>query len=111
MFVPPISLADRKTPENAASSRRQHPIAFKPIHEANRPLLPRPVAGWDFSKVSIYPTGPAGSHARLGGAPAVFSLPPNLQAKLSIGRSDDPLEPEADKLAEQATRSRGSEAS
>jgi hypothetical protein len=95
----------------AAAYRRQSSISCKTSREASRRLQPTASAMSDFSKVSIYTTGystgPAGSYANPSRVPAVRSLPPNLQAKLTIGCSDDPLEAEADKLAEQVTQSRG----
>jgi hypothetical protein len=56
---------------------------------------------WDFSKISLHPSG-------LAGQPQTSPLhwPPRLpiQAKLKVGAVDDPLEREADRVADQVMR-------
>jgi Domain of unknown function (DUF4157) len=56
---------------------------------------------WDFSKISLHPSG-------LAEQPQTSSLhwPPRLpiQAKLKVGAVDDPLEHEADRVADQVMR-------
>jgi hypothetical protein len=60
-----------------------------------------PARSWDFSRISLHPSG-------LAGQPQTSSLhwPPRLpiQAKLKVGAVDDPLEREADRVADQVMR-------
>jgi hypothetical protein len=62
-----------------------------------------PGASWDFSKSPIFPP------YRANRPPAQFSLgamplPGVVQPKLAVGRVDDPLEHEADRVADQVMR-------
>jgi hypothetical protein len=57
------------------------------------PLPKAAVPSWDFSKISILPPGQQPSSAL-----------PRLQPKLAIGSANDPLEREADRVADQVMR-------
>jgi hypothetical protein len=62
-----------------------------------------PVASWDFSKVPVFP--PNRPNGRQAGPP--LTAPPEtriIQPKLAVGRIDDPLEQEADRVADQVMR-------
>src|SRR3954470_16735622 len=68
-------------------------------HEAGRGLTAgaeaAPSASWDFSKIPVFaPNRPSGPEAR----------PPLLQPKLTVGEVNDPLEHEADRVADQVMR-------
>src|SRR5215469_3403043 len=54
-------------------------------------------AAWDFSKIRVFPADWVPSHDR-------DALPEIIQPKLAIGRVDDPLELEADRIADQVMR-------
>jgi len=58
---------------------------------------------WDFSKIPLFPPGRANHPQRptLGAEPA---LPGIKQPKLAVGRVDDPLEHETDRVVEQMMR-------
>jgi hypothetical protein len=78
-----------------------------PAHEhedhAARGAGPEAPPSWDFSKVPVFPSGHAG---RLQRAPlfAAPRLPGPIQTKLEIGAVNDPLEHEADRVADQVMR-------
>jgi Domain of unknown function (DUF4157) len=58
---------------------------------------------WDFSKIPVFPPG----HAEQFRMPSLFPaprLPGTIQAKLKVGAVDDPLEQEADRVADQVMR-------
>lgn len=56
---------------------------------------------WDFSKIPIFPPG----HAQRPQPPPLAPLPRlPIQAKLAVGSTDDPLEHEADRVADQVMR-------
>ncbi len=64
--------------------------------------LEAPRVSWDFSKIPLFPPdradGPQPSFP-----PAATPLPGVIQAKLVVAQVDDPLEHEADRVAEQVT--------
>ena len=66
---------------------------------------PGPAGSWDFGKIPISPPG------RTGPAHSAASLPGVIQRKLAIGRVDDPLEHEADRVADRVMRMRDPEIS
>ena len=56
---------------------------------------------WDFSKIPVFPPG----HAERSQPPPLAPLPRlSIQAKLAVGSTDDPLEHEADRVADQVMR-------
>src|SRR5438270_238042 len=62
-----------------------------------------PRASWDFSKTSLYPTekaGPPLSSSQFARASFLGAI----QAKLVVGEVNDPLEHEADRIADRVTR-------
>jgi hypothetical protein len=63
-----------------------------------------PISGIDFSRISLCLSSQAAGSGPLSAAPPL--APIALQAKLEIGAVDDPLEHEADRIAEQVTRIR-----
>jgi len=75
------------------SAGRAHNSATESVNDSG------PEASWDFSKIPVFPSGrverlqmpPSGTALRLG----------RIQAKLKVGAVDDPLEHEADRVAEQ----------
>ena len=61
----------------------------------------RTALSWDFSKIPLHPPG----HAERPKAPPLSPLPRlPIQAKLKVGAVDDPLEHEADRVADQVMR-------
>jgi Domain of unknown function (DUF4157) len=63
---------------------------------------PRGVS-WDFSKLSLFPPV-QGSRARSLFPPAVTPICGAIQAKLVVGQANDPLENEADRIADELMR-------
>jgi hypothetical protein len=62
-----------------------------------------PGVSWDFSKIPLFPP----ERASRSPAPPPFNvlrLPASLQPKLAVGRVDDPLEHEADRVADRVMR-------
>ena len=62
-----------------------------------------PGGAWDFSKIPLYPQGRGDGPERPLFAP-VPRLPGPIQRKLTVGQVDDPLEHEADRVADQVMR-------
>ncbi len=62
-----------------------------------------PGVAWDYSKIPIFPPDRE-SQPEARSAFAVPFLPEVIQAKFSVGRVEDPLEHEADRVAEQVLR-------
>ena len=60
-------------------------------------------ASWDFSKIPVFPPEPA-NRTQPSSPSAAAPLPGAIQAKLAIGSVDDPLEHEADRVADQVMR-------
>jgi hypothetical protein len=58
---------------------------------------------WDFSKIPIFPPDRA-SRPQASSAVAARSLPGIIQPKLAVGPVDDPLEREADRVADRVMR-------
>jgi hypothetical protein len=72
-------------------------------HHAARIAGPEPAPSWDFSKVPVFSSYDA---ERLQGPPPFPAphLPSPIHAKLKIGAVNDPLELEADRVADQVLR-------
>src|SRR5579862_902209 len=68
-----------------------------------------PGATWNFSKVPVYPLGLRNGVERSSPAPT-SRLPGPIQRKLKVGAIDDPLEHEADRVANQVMRMPASDA-
>lgn len=60
-------------------------------------------ASWDFSKIAVFPPDRA-SHPQPSSPASATLVPSGIQAKLAIGSVDDPLEHEADCVADQVMR-------
>ena len=93
-------LALRDSSLTGSEPRRQDEQEVDPENMAAREA-PRGV-GWDFSKIPIFPSERTGG---LEPTPLCAShLPGFIQAKLRVGAVNDPLEQEADKVADQVIR-------
>jgi hypothetical protein len=92
MFTPAIARAQTKT--GAKSTNKLAPNSTHRLADQARiPLREGTGQAWDFSKVSIFPPNrqPSSTHFR-------------VQPKLVIGAVNDSLEHEADRVADQVTR-------
>jgi outer membrane protein OmpA-like peptidoglycan-associated protein len=116
MFAPPIAKAQTRAAassvHNAAQQRsKPAPCGWNELGgpgektaglAVERMGLPNRAPGcagsWDFGKIPISPPG------RTGPAHSAASLPGVIQRKPSIGRVDDPLEHEADRVADRVMR-------
>jgi hypothetical protein len=102
MFAPPIKAPKAKTASPAPPAHRskplQPPAACQPqAADPKREASPEGVrsASWDFSKIPLFaPNRPSRSEPPT----------PLLQRKLASGQVNDPLEHEADRVAEQVVR-------
>ena len=100
MFAPPMP----KTKGTTAGMRahRRSLLAREADHDVTEqePRRPRSAsaAKWDFTKVLATAADRPAKTEPLGPVPA------RLQPKLRMGRTDDPLEHEADRIADQVTR-------
>jgi hypothetical protein len=83
----------------ATPAIREKPGVDPPLEPAPRLLG----ATWDFSKIPLYPQARRVAQERPSLAP-VPSLPGPIQRKLKIGAIDDPVENEADRVADQVMR-------
>jgi len=105
MFAPPIKAPKAKTASQAAPAYASKPHltvgsladcqsqAADSDRVGSRASVPSP--SWDFSKVPLFASDrPSGPEAR----------PTLLQRKLAVGQVNDPLEHEADRVAEQVMR-------
>ena len=90
MFVPPIAKAQPKTSETSASS---------PAHQRSTPSADR--AGDGPAELPLMLQRAIGNQGMLR---LLAAWPRVLQRKLAIGRTDDPLEHEADRVADQVMR-------
>ena len=60
-------------------------------------------AAWDFSRIPVFPRDHPGDRRTLL-PPSAPPMPAIIQAKLVVGKSNDPLEHEADRVADQVMR-------
>jgi hypothetical protein len=92
--------------QRATSLPGNEPLDYKEQgSDASSPTARKAAPGvsWDFSRVPIFPPDRAGQTE----PPAPRRAPPLpgiLQAKLAVGKVDDPLEDEADQVADQVMR-------
>jgi hypothetical protein len=100
MFAPPVKAPKAKTASQAPPAHKSTPLQQRHVQQAadsERIASPEGARGgsWDFSKIPLFapnrPTGPE--------VPRPF-----IQPKLMIGRVNDPLEHEADRVADQVMR-------
>ena len=109
MFAPPVTTVRGRAPASSDHQsaypspriRLTRPQSSAPTGPTTRKATPR--NSRDFSAVPIFPLDPASQTE----PPARWGAPPTLgvlQAKLAIGRVDDPLEYEADRIADQVMR-------
>jgi hypothetical protein len=103
MFVPPVAKAQTKATPGPASNmmEQRSTLAARSScgdQELKAPQWNRSAQGatdglaWDLSKISIFP-------------PSRSNRPVGIQPKLIIGSAADPLEREADSVADQVMRS------
>jgi hypothetical protein len=86
---------------------REVPKAPAVLHEGKNAAAPRAVLkvpAFDFAKLPLYPGAPTPRPAAAGHATPVRAAPLPLQAKLEVGAVDDPLEKEADLVADRIVR-------
>ncbi len=101
MFAPPVARTQTKRAAGpAAKPARQARFLPSTIRTqaAPRPFPQRTGASWDFSKMSLLP--PERANRFRGSSPR----PGIIQPKLIVGQADDPLEHEADRVADQVMR-------
>jgi outer membrane protein OmpA-like peptidoglycan-associated protein len=117
MFAPPIAKAQTRVAANwahKAAQQRSQPaprwwneldgprekIAGPDVERMRFPnRVAAPAGSWDFGKIAIFPPG------RTGPAHPAAPHPGGvIQRKLAVGRVDDPLEHEADRVADQVMR-------
>ena len=108
MFAAKAASTSTKSPQSAVrkpapqlSRRADRPFAaYAPVLEAkHNQMLGQPRGlSWDFRNISIFPPE-RGSASQIS-----YPLPGALQRKLKIGAVDDPLEHEADRVADQVMR-------
>src|SRR5919107_1622873 len=95
MFAPPLKAPEATTASPAPPAHAAQPLRHR---TAGTPAsFQRSSRGpsWDFGKIRLFaPDRPSGPEAR----------PMLLQRKLAVGQVDDPLEHEADCVAEQVMR-------
>jgi len=105
MFVPPIPKPKAATPTRATAAREASPHVGATVREhvgdAARGADQQQATSWGFSRVPVLSGGRA---------EASRPLPHAIQAKLDVGAVDDPLEQEADTIADQVMQASGSEA-
>jgi outer membrane protein OmpA-like peptidoglycan-associated protein len=86
MFAPPVAIAKAIQPQRSSSISKP-PSTYETAHTKQTDTAKAPA--WDFSKTLVFPAQ---------------RLPGPLQAKLPVGAFDDPLEHEADRVADQVMR-------
>jgi Domain of unknown function (DUF4157) len=108
MFAPPVARAQKAAakPINKMALQRSTPLARPSRGSTAESMTDRGVpsgVSWDFSKIAVFPPDRAN---RPPTPPAVHgaALPGMIQAKLVVGEVNDPLEHEADRVAERVMR-------
>jgi len=109
MFAPRV--AKPQTKAAASANRSLEPQRAKPGGDHERKVGPEsPTAraaprgvSWDFSKIAIFPPDRA-AQSQSSYAPRATPLTTAIQAKLVGGSVDDPLEHEADRVADHVMR-------
>src|SRR5215204_5977850 len=107
MVAPPIKAPKAKTASQAPSAHRSKPLQQGSVQQAADPERTASPEGaqsgsWDLSKIPLFaPNRPSRSEPP----------PPLLQRKLAIGQVNDPLEHEADRVADQVMRTPASDLS
>ena len=99
MFTPRI--AKPKSQRPAVAARRPGEAAATRVHLLQRTIGREAAPSWDFSKIPVFSRG---SEERLQLSPLLPAPRFPIQAKLKIGAVNDPLEHEADRVAEQVMR-------
>ena len=100
MFLPPIAKT-KSSHVRGVSPPAHRPERAKPRQESSRPEVARDShsASWSFGKVSVFPSDGTRASAGSAVAPARHATGP-IQTKLKVSRSHDPLEKEADVVAD-----------
>ena len=94
MFAPPVAKPQSAAPQRAAfAPQRSKQTPAARAGDARAAITLAAGGLWNFGKIAIF--GPAGVERRW-----MLSPFPALQAKLAVGASDDPLEREADRVAD-----------
>jgi len=88
--------------ESQACNEREASLASLTARGATRGV------SWDFGRIPLFPQDQLNQH-RPPSPVRAPSLPGSIQTKLEVGRGDDPLERQADKVAEQVMRISDSE--
>lgn len=103
MFAPLVARAQKAVanPINEMAPLRSQPSGDHTAAGLASREKPSGVS-WDFSKIAVFPPDRAGVSAL-----SVARLPGVVQPRLIVGQVDDPLEHEADRIAEQVTRDPG----
>jgi hypothetical protein len=107
MFAPPVAKPTTKPAElqhATVSAQRPSHSAVEQVHMLQPSIgIQAQQAGpsWDFAKIPVFPWGGA---KRFRPSPLFPAARLPIQAKLEIGAVDDPLEHEADRVAEQVMR-------
>jgi hypothetical protein len=107
MFAPPVAKPTTKPAElqrATVSAQRPSHSAVEQVHMLQPSIaIQAQQAGpsWDFAKIPVFPWGGA---ERFRPSPLFPAARLPIQAKLEIGAVDDPLEHEADRVAEQVMR-------
>lgn len=97
-----------KTAQPLRASRSEH--SARPSPSAQPAISILPPLSWNFRNIAIHAPSGRNSHPRFGGRDSPVAtehagpLPWPLQAKLVVGAVDDPLEREADRMAETVMR-------
>jgi hypothetical protein len=94
-------LSQRTSSLTANESHGDHEREMNPEGTMAREV-PRGIS-WDFSEIPVFPLDRA-NRTDASSSVAEPQLPGIIQPKLAIGRVDDPLEHEADRVADQVTR-------
>src|SRR5438105_2033268 len=106
MLAPPVAKAQTKTaasPTNKRALQRRTPETSRfGTHDEQESLTAlgaTPVPSWNFTKVPVSPPDRA-SRPRARPSLGASLLRSVIQPKLAVGRVDDPLEHEADRIAD-----------